>query len=234
VIHRPAFIEHQALARFLPHLQSYARKGLQEVKPNGGEFKATEKEAYAANVFERVGELDNSVKSLRLAMGFVLDLKNTHEYAPDVYRYHYENFLFRLIGIVDRAHRLVGTSLLLSSSKLEGIRANKFVTESTAADYPELHECLKRLATSAAKHKTSRNEVAHSKAFSTRALGLFSAVVSLNFELGDKTQINELMDSYFSVGGTELALLVAEMVTGIEALLDALAPIHEHLFVENA
>lgn len=231
---RPAFIEHQALACFLPHLQSYMLKGLQEVKPNGGKFKATEIEAYAANVLERVGELDNSVNSLRLAMSFILDLKNTHEDAPDVYRYHYENFLFRLTGIVDRAHRLAGTSLLLSPSKLEKIGANKFVAKSTASDYPELHECLKRLAASAAKHNISRNEVAHSKAFSTRELGLFSAVVSLNFDLGDKTQINELMDSYFSEGGAELALLVAEMVTEIEALLDALAPMYEHFFAENA
>jgi hypothetical protein len=185
-------------------------------------------------VLERVGELDNSVKSLRLAMGFVLDLKNTHEDAPDVYRYHYENFLLRLTGIVDRAHRLVGASLLLSPSKLEKIGANEFVAKAIASDYPELHECLKRLTAAAAKHKTSRNKVAHSKAFSTRELGLFSAIVSLNFEVGDKTQINELMDSYFSEGGTELALLVAEMVTGIEALLDALVPIHEHLFAGNA
>lgn len=232
--HRPAFIEHQALKAFLPHLQSYVQKGLQEVKPNGEQFKATEKEFYAANVLERVGELDNSVKSLRLAMGFILDLKNTHEDAPDVYRYHYENFLLRLTGIVDRAHRLVGAALLLDPSKLEKIGANEFVAKSIAVDYPELHECLKRLEAAAAKHKTSRNEVAHSKAFSTRELGLFSAIVSLNLDAGDRTQINGLMDNYFSEGGNELALLMAEMVTGIEALLDTLTPIHEHLFAGNA
>lgn len=233
---RPAFIKHQALTRFLPHLQSYMLKGLQEVKVkgNGRRFKATKKETYAANMFERVGELDNSVKSLRLAIGFVLDLKNTHEDAPDVYRYHYENFLLRLTGLVDRAYRLVGVSLLLSPSKLERLGANEFVTKSVASDYPELHECLKRLTAAVAKQKTSRNEAAHSKAFSTRELGLFSAVASLNVDVGCKTQINELMDSYFSKGGNELALLVDEMVTGIEALLDALIPIHEHLVAGNA
>lgn len=230
----PAFIEHQALLRLLPHLQSYVLKGLQEVKPNGGQFKATEEECYAASVLERVGELDNSVKSLRLAMGFILDLKNTHEDAPDVYRYHYESFLLRLTGIVDRAHRLVGASLLLSPSKLEKNGANEFVLKSVASDYPEVHECLKRLTAAAAKHKASRNEVAHSKAFSTRELGLFSAVVSLRLEVADKTQINELMESYFSKGGAELAVLVADMVTGVETLLDALAPIHEHLLAGNA
>ncbi|MGV8992154.1 MAG: hypothetical protein ACOH1Q_12210 [Thiobacillus sp.] len=210
-------------------------KGLQEIGQNGGQFKATAKESYAANVLERVGELDYSVRSLRLAMRFVLDLKNTHEDAPDVYRYHYENFLLRLSGIVDRAqHCLVGTSLLFSPKKLKKIGANEFVAKSVASDYPAVHECLKRLATAAAKHKTSRNEVAHSKAFSTRELGLFSAVVSLNLEVGDKTQINELMDSYFLEGGTELALLVDKMVTEVDELLNALVPIHEHLFARNS
>ena len=227
---RPTFIEHQAVERFLPHLQSYLLKGLQEIKLNGGPFKATEKESYAANVFERVGELDNAVKSLRLAMCFVTDLKNTHQDAPEVFRYHYENFLLRLTGLVDRAYRLVGASLLLNPSKLERSGANKFVDKCIASDHPKLLECLKKLATVSAKHKASRNEVAHSKAFSTRELGLFSAVASLNLDVSDKTQVNELMGSYFSESGAELALLVAEMVTGIEELLDALEPIYEHIF----
>ncbi len=47
--------------------------------------------------------------------------------------------------------------------------------------------------------------------------------------MGDKTQINELMNSYFSEGCAELVLLVAEIVTGIEELLDALVPVNEHL-----
>ena len=231
---RPAFIEHRAFARFLPYLQSYVLKGLQEVKTNGSKFKATEQEFYAANVFERAGELDNSVKSLRLATAFVLDLKSTHEDAPDVYRYHHENFLLRLTGTVDRAHLLVGASLLLSPSKLKKIGANEFVAKSIALDYPELHECLNRLLATVAKHKSARNEVAHSNAFSTRELGLFSAVVSLNIDVGDKTEFNDLMDSHFSKSGAELALLVADLVSGIEALLDALVPIHENLFAGNA
>lgn len=231
--HRPAFIEHQSLKAFLPHLQNYVQKGLQEVKSNGEQFTATKKEFYAANVFERVGELDNSIKSLHLTINFILNLKNTHEDAADVYRYHYENFLLRLTGIVDRAHRLVGVSLLLDPSKLEKIGANEFVTKSITTDYPELHECLKRLEAAAAKHKTSRNEIAHSKAFSTRELGLFLAIVELNLDVGDRIQIKDLMENYFSEGGSELALLMADMVAGIESLLDTLTPIHEHLLAVN-
>ncbi len=232
--HRAALIEHHALKAFLPYLKTYVQKGLQEVKLKGEPFKATEKEFYAANVFERVGELDNSVETLRLALSFILDLKNTHEDAPVVYRYHYENFLLRLTGIVDRAHRLVGASLLLDPSRIEKIGANAFVAKSIAVDYPEVHRCLKTLDATAAKHKTLRNEVAHSKAFSTRELGLFSAIVSLNLDMGDRTGINNLMDNYFSEAGSELALLAAEIISGLEALLGTLASIYEHIFAGNS
>ena len=230
--HRPAFVEHQSLAYLLPHLQSYAWKALQETKLNGGKFRATAKELFAANVFERVGELDNSVKSLRLAMDYVLNLDSTHEDAPDVYRYHYENFLLRLTGIVDRAHLLVGTSLQLSPSKLKKIGANSFVAKHVTSNYPELDECLRGLSNVASKYKTPRNEIAHTNAFSSRELGLFSAIVFFRLEVGDWARINNLMNSFFSESGAKLAALVAEMVSGVEALLDALAPIHECLATE--
>ncbi|HRN82313.1 MAG TPA: Cthe_2314 family HEPN domain-containing protein [Nitrosomonas europaea] len=232
MVNRPAFIEHPALSRFIPHLQSYALKGLQELNSKGGPFNITEKELYAANVFERIGELDNSVKSLRLAMSFVFNLKNTHEDAPDVYRYHYENFLLRLTGIVDRAHQLVGISLLLDPVKLRKIGANEFIVKSVASDYPELEKCLNRLKVIVAKHRILRNEIAHSKAFSTRELGLFSAIRALKIGADSEIKIDELMDAYFSKGATELGLLVSEIVREIEALLDILTPVYEPLFSE--
>ncbi len=230
----PAFIEHQAVERLMPLFQSYLLKRLQKPELDKAPFKATKEESYAAKVFERIGELDNAVKSLHLAIHFVTDLESTHQDAPEVYRYHYENFLLRLTGIVDRAHHLVGTSLLLSPSKLERVGANQFVLKSIASDHPELLQCLIKLATVSDKHRASRNKVAHSNAFSTLELGLFSAVVSLNLNVGNKTQIDELMNNYFSESGAELALLITEMVTGIEELLDALAPIYKDLFSGNA
>lgn len=180
-------------------------------------------------MIDRVGELDNSVKSLRLACGFVNDLRNTQADAPDVYRYHFENFLLRLTGIVDRAHRLAGTSLLLGQSKLSKINANALVLKSVSTDYLEVHKCLINLTTSAAKHRVSRNEVAHSKAFSTRELGMFSAVKALKLDLGNSVSVADLMDEYFSLGGSELASLADEMVRGVAALLVALAPIYDHV-----
>ena len=231
--HHTAFIEHPALTRFAPHLQSYARKGLQELKNGGKQFKATAIETYAASVFERVGEIDNSVKSLRLALGFILELRSSHQEASDIYRYHYENLLLRVTGIVDRAYLLVGTSLSLSHSRLERNGAIKFVNASVSSRHPELLEPLQELVALAATRRTARNEVAHSKAFSTRELGLLSAVSSLRIEVDNKDEFNELMDAYFSQSSEDLALLVANMVTGIEVLLHALKPIYEHLYTEN-
>ena len=225
---RPTFLEHRAIQPLLPYMQKYLIKGMQEFKTreNGGKFKSTDREMYASQVIERVSELENCLKSLRLAMNFILDLDKDQSDVTDLYRYHYENFLLRLSGILDRAYRLVGTSLLLDPDKLNKISANRFVAEAIAADYADLHRALTELSDAVAPHKEARNSIAHSEAYSTRELGLFTAVTSLNVELGE-IDIGKLMGHYFSEGGAGLARLVAEMVSRVEALLDALAPIYE-------
>ncbi|WP_143024459.1 hypothetical protein [Pseudomonas abietaniphila] len=41
-----------------------------------------------------------------------------------IYRYHFENFVLRVIELVDRAHQLVGVSLLGPSEKYEAMGGN--------------------------------------------------------------------------------------------------------------
>ncbi len=225
---RPTFLEHRAVQPLLPYLREYAIKGLHEfnTQENGGNFKATYKEKYASQIIERVTELENCLRSLRLAMNFILDLDKGQSDATDLYQYHYENFLLRLTGILDRAYRLVGTSLCLDPVKLGKISANHFVANTVAAGYVDLHRVLTELSNAVAPHKTARNSIAHSEAHTTQELGLFTAVTSLKLEL-DEIDIGELMGRYFSQGGAGLAQIIAEMASGVGALLDALAPIYE-------
>lgn len=224
----PTFLEHLAVQPLLPYLREYTIKGLHELErqENGGKFKATDKQSYAAQVMERVDALENCIRSLRLAMNFILDLDKDHPDATYLYQYHYENFLLRLTGIVDRAYRLVGTSLCLDPVKLDKISANNFVAKAVVTDYTDLHRVLMMLSDAVALHKTTRNSVAHSATYTSRELGLFTAVTSLKLELGE-IDIGYLMGHYFSKGGVGLAQLIAEMVSGVKALLDALAPIYK-------
>lgn len=230
---RSPFIVHCAIAGFIPYLQSYSLKGLEGIEQNEIQPTLTNKELYSARVFERIGELDNIVNALYLAIDFVAEMKNVRGNVPEVYRYHYENFLLRLTGLVDRAYRLVGVSLLLDPCKLNNNGAATFVKKEIGSIYPELIKCLSKLDKVSSKHKPLRNEIAHSNAFSSHELGLFSAIVSLNLEVDDKTKLDKLMNNYFSSGGAELALIVDKMVAGIEELLEALAPIYEQIFAGN-
>lgn len=224
---RPLFIEHPAFKPLSPYQQEYVRKGLHELNTgqNGGKFSASDKEVYAAQVLERVDALDSCIKSLRLAADFIMDLDKTHSEAVDLYRYHHENFLLRLTGIVDRAHRLVGASLGLAPERLDKIGSNKLVGSAIVSTYPDVHRALEKLSTAAALHKTDRNVVAHSGAYSSRELGLFTAVSTLKLEL-DEIDLSGLMENYFSKGAAGMALLIAEMVSGVDLLLDALAPVY--------
>lgn len=224
---RPLFSDHQIFMSLLPYMKEYARKGLHEYQTgqNGGRFSATALEQYSAQVLERVDALDSCIASLRLALSFIEDLDRAHSSAVEFYRYHHENFLLRLTGIVDRAHRLVGASLVMGAEDLEKVGSNKLVERAVTADHPDVHRALKKLSDAVAAHKTDRNMVAHSAAYSTRELGLFTAVTTMKLGI-DGIDIAELMEHYFSKGAVSMAALIGEMVLGIEELLDTLVPIY--------
>lgn len=224
---RPLFADHPALLLFLPHAQQYAIKGLDALRtqPTGGKINATDQEKYAVLVMERVSALDSCVKSLSLAMGFIMELDKAHPDVIAVYRYHYENFLLRLTGVVDRAHRLVGVSLGLDAGKLNKIGSNQFVERAVISDHPSLHGALQTLSDAAALHKTTRNSVAHSDAYSSRDLSALAVATSLELDIGD-IDLKELAKHHFAEGGASLGRLIAEMVLGVEKLLDSLEPIY--------
>jgi len=224
---RPRFGDHQIFVSLLPYMREYALKGLHEYHTgqNGGTFSATVLEQYSAQVLERVDALDSCIASLRLAWGFIMELDRAHSNVIELYRYHHENFLLRLTGVVDRAHRLVGASLAMDPKKLEKIGSNKLVDDAVVTNYPDVHRALKNLSDAVAAHKTDRNMVAHSAAYSTRELGLFTAVTTMKLGL-EGIDLDQLMEHYFTNGAVSMAKLTGEMVVGIEELLDTLGPVY--------
>ncbi|WP_374491073.1 Cthe_2314 family HEPN domain-containing protein [Zoogloea sp.] len=228
------FIDHPVLKPLSPHLRTYAAKGLHEARVGGKSFRATALELYAANVFERVGELDSCVQSMRLAMFCILDLAKTPEAETNVYRYHYENFILRLAGVVDRAHRLVGVSMRLKPKTFEKLGGNAVVAKHLRPNHPVILDRLGRIEAVASKKKGLRNDIAHSKAFSSRELGLFSAIELLEYTGVEAVEVKSLMGHYFTGGGSELAALIAESVTAVEQLLETLGPVFEEVCRECA
>lgn len=224
--HRWDLIDHHGLKVLTPFVTSYLKKGLAEFDSERKTFLASAAELYAVGVCEKVSELDNALAALRLTLSFVMDLGQEAEPDPDIYRYYFENFVLRVIGFVDRAHRLVGVSLAMPLEKVEGMGGNAFVQKQIAAAHPHVQAALRAVADAVDSYKDPRNELIHATAFSSRELGLFTTIKHLGIDTGE-IHTNELAQHYFAKGGTEIALTIAKLVETLKVLLDVLTPIFE-------
>ncbi len=222
--HRKELIDHPGLQVLLPYLRSYVQKGLAEVRSEKKTFTASAVDIYAAGVCERVSELDNALAALRLTLNFVMDLGSEPSPSPDIYRYHYENFVLRVIGFVDRAHRLVGAALLMDKRKFEAIAGNAHVQKQLKPDHPDILQALEGVSQAVESYRGPRNELIHSSAFSNRELGLFMSIRQLGLETED-IDVDELARQHFSEGSKEIALTLASMVQALTVLLATLAPL---------
>ena len=231
-VHRRGLIDHPGLQVLMPHLQTYLLKGLTELRSGGETFSGTAVEIYAAGVADRVSELDNALSALRLTMGFVMELGSQPSPDPDVYRYHFENFVLRVIGFVDRAHRLVGSSLLMKNAEFENIRGNRVVQDRVKTSHPDIHAALQSVTEAVESYRGPRNELIHAAAFTSRELGLFQSIRQFGVDTGG-LDMDALARHHFSEGGTEIALTIARLVEALTTLLDSLAPLFANAAEHN-
>ncbi|MCD4501985.1 Cthe_2314 family HEPN domain-containing protein [Chromobacterium vaccinii] len=217
-------VNHTALQVLIPHIHSYALKGLTVLKSGGKKVPATPVEIYAIGVFERVSELDAALVSLRMALGFVMELGSSQQPDPKVYRYHYENFVLRVMGFVDRAYRLVGSALFIDKAKLEAIGGNTHVGKTVQADHPDVHTALERVTTVVKNYRGPRNELIHSAAYSSRELSVFMYIRDFGMDTKG-IDVEELAQSHYSQGVEEIRLSIKGLAEAITNLLDALAPL---------
>ena len=216
-------VDHPALKVLFPHLQSYYLRSLKALKSKEKKASPLAIESYSSFVFDKVCELDNALASLRLTLQFLMDLAAETNANPEAYRYHYENFMLRVIGFIDRAHRLVGATLLLPPNKCEAIGGNAFVKKQTKTGHPGVHSALIAVTDVVESYREPRNELIHSSAYSNRELGLYLAINSLNIDTGD-IDVKAPKQQHFMSGVSEVAIAIAELVGALSALLDELAP----------
>jgi hypothetical protein len=202
-------------------------KGLEAQQVGNRSFSATALEIYAEAVWERVGEVDNCLDAMRIAIEEISNLgkPSPGATAAVLYRYHYENYLLRLSGLLDRAHRLVGVVVGLSSSKLNSNRTNATVLTAVEKRHPKVHNSLLKLRAVQADKAQLRNSVAHATAYSTRELGLFTAAERLPKSPLDRTHIKGMMQAHFTTEVGWLGVLAVQSEAAIFLLLDELTPI---------
>lgn len=218
-------LDHASFKPLIPYMQSYAVKQL-----NGDRYsdESIQLELYANDVMGRVGEIEDSIASLRLSKDFIRNIYSSSLDDLRVYRYHYENFLLRTIGLVDRAHLLVGTSFLLDKSKLERIGAKKFIQNEIKLIDESIYLKLLSISKYANKYEKPRNEVIHSKAFSNRKLNLLMAVHTFKLKPSD-IDVESLVHAHISAGSEEIDEAITQFQFELNELFNVLAPTYSSL-----
>ncbi|MFJ4346326.1 hypothetical protein [Pseudomonas sp. NPDC089401] len=217
-----SLMEHAGLRCLEPYFRSYAVKGLKAVSAGRVSAKATAVEYFAQAVYGRVGELDNTLAALRLVVRFLNDLRQLPDPDPEIYRYHYENFIFRGIGAVDRAFLLVADALLLSK---RARKTNQLIAEQVQ-NHTGVHEALLRVKGVMEAYRKSRNIMIHDSAYSSRELGTLSGIRHLGIELVD-TEAALINRAVFGAGSDTVIQAIAELEVTLHALMCALQPIFE-------
>lgn len=189
-------------------------------------FVATPLEIYAQAVWERVGEVDNCLESMRIAISEISTIASASPAsAPKLYRYHYENFLLRLSGIVDRAYRVVGAVIEVPAKQLNTAGTNLVVRKAVEKKNLSIHASLLSLDKLLSEKKAMRNEVAHAAAYSSRELGLFTAAEHLKHSPLDQSQIQVLMKAHFTTEVGWLGVLTAQAEASVYCLIEELSPL---------
>lgn len=227
-------VSHPGLAPLRPYMQTYCEKGLRAFIDKKA-FSVSAVESYSMSVLGKVSELDNSIVSLSLACRFILDLAREESPKAAVYRYHYENFVLRVVGVVDRAYRLAGQSLLLPSSKVNAVRGNFFVQQHVQSEHPGVCAALQELVTVVDAYKGPRNELIHEAAYSDKSLGVFDAIERFDMDTGS-ISVEDAKKEYSVAGVSEVVGTLVLVVSSLNGLLDNLSPFYQRArdFVASA
>ncbi|WP_409286732.1 Cthe_2314 family HEPN domain-containing protein [Pseudomonas guariconensis] len=168
--------------------------------------------------------MDNTLSSLGLVIRYLEEVSQAQDPDPEIYRYHYENFIFRGIGAVDRAFLLVADALLLSKRA----RKTNLLIADAAKKFPGVHHALLRVKDSMEVYRKPRNVVIHDSAYSNRELGTLSGARHIGVELGNY-DLAAISRETFALGTATVAKVVADLERTLHDLLSALKPLFELL-----
>lgn len=212
---------HPALQVMRPHIANCLRLSLQAMRAGKTAVGVTAREHFARSVYDRVGELDSALASLRLVSVFLQAEAQASDPDPEKYRYHYENFVIRGIGVVDRAFLLVADSLMLPKR----VRSTQRMIEVEARSNPLVHTALRGVKELLQPYRRLRNRVAHESAYSNRDLTTLAAVRQLNLDVGS-IDVPSAAREAFEPQATEVAQVIESLRPALEGLLASLAPIY--------
>ena len=220
----PALIDHPALKALLGDFTAYAKSGLSAVQSGRKQFDASEASLYAAAVMERVIAVDDTMASLHIASRYLHELSTQADSATALHRYHYENFVLRAIGAVDRVYRLIGAALRLDPRRYDSSSGNRHVDQYVRLHHPDLHASVATVHGLGEHYRAIRNALIHAEAYSNRELGLFDTAQTLDYRF-ENIDTPALYRDYMHQRCDEVDTRLSELQSAISRLLDHLTPL---------
>jgi len=218
-------IEHPALTAIGEDLRTCLVKMLAHAKGRPAQVKVSSAEHRAHAIFSRVSEIDNCLRSLRIAIAGLQAEATSHSPNVEQYRYHAENYLLRLTGIYDRACRFSGVAIGMTSLQVDRQFGNSDVLRNlNSSGARSAVERLGELKALLEPHWGNRNVVAHAGEFSSREIGLFVTVSQVKLESVSPDELHKLMAEHFRDGALDFGLLALQAEGLLYRLIEDLAP----------
>ena len=119
--------ENPNIKQFFPLVTDSLSKGMAAFLNGSDSYSASAIEIYAQNIFSRVAEIDNAIKSISITLEYLHQKTygNSDYNFSEHHVYHIENFLLRVTSVVDRSYLLAGSTIMMENSRIEKIGGNQ-------------------------------------------------------------------------------------------------------------
>jgi len=210
---------------------------LSEMQKGNTTYSVTAMEQYAQTIFSRVAEIDNAFKNLSITLEYLKksDYVDSEYNFSEHYAFHIENFLLRLISIIDRSHLLAGSTMLMENCKIEKIGGNKKVYQKLTDFSPESAGILSRMSDAVGELKGARNKVAHQSGYSSKNIMVLQTIENAGAEsicvkkVTDIMSYEEIKNIVIAESIESFAEVISTMDNLVKELIDSLSFVYTGL-----
>lgn len=158
-------------------------------------YNASAIELYAQSIFSRVSEIDNAFKNLYITLEYLnkTEFVDSEFNFTDHHAFHVENFLLRLISIIDRSHLLVGSTMFMENNNIEKLGGNKKVHKKLNEFSVASADILKKMSDSVGQLRDTRNKVAHQSGYSSKNIIVLQTIENAKKESFCVKDITDIM-----------------------------------------
>jgi len=209
---------------------------------NGNEtYNASAMEQYAQSIFSRVAEIDNAFKNLSITLEYLKKKGyGDSEYNfSEHHAFHIENFLLRLISIIDRSHLLAGSTMLMENNEIERLGGNKKVCKKLTDFSSVSADVLNQMSTAVGSLRDTRNKVAHQSGFSSKNIMVLQTIENAEIEsicvkeITDIMSYDEIQDIVISDAIEPFTEVISTMNGLVEELIDSLSFVYTGLIISH-